>query len=380
MGFRFSKRIRLMPGVRLNVGLRGLSVSAGPRGASVTVGPRGVHGNVGLPGTGLSYRTRLDAPPSRKVAGRREVAAVSGPVSDTRSRAPERIQLSFVGAELKYRDEHGMPLDGAVIQMAKSAFRDQIRSALDGRAADLNAPIDLLQGFYCATPAPSPPGPFPMSNGSPFAVPKPQPSVDPNDPRDYPTRLSDWRIAQAAHTGEPNEVDLEAIAEPVLARLGAITWPRETNISVDLDPTGQILLLAVDLPEPEDMPREEYAVVARSLTLKQTALSGRALNRLYVSHVHGLLFRVIGEAMAAHGAFSQVRVGAYCQRTAPSTARREDVWIAEIAVDRSRWAEIDFRNLVDLDPEQALKRFEPRILVTAAGVFRPIKVSRDFSL
>lgn len=380
MGFRFSKRIRLMPGVRLNVGLRGLSVSAGPRGASLTVGSKGVHGNVGLPGTGLSYRTRLDTPPGRKGAGRHEVAPVSGPVSATRPRPPERIQLSFVGADLEYRDEHGVPLDGAVIQRAKSAFRDQIRSALDGRAADLNAQFDTLRGFHRTTPAPSPPGPFPMSKGAPFAVPKPQPSLDPDDPRDYATRLSDWRIAQAAYVGEPGEIDLEAIAEPVLARLGAITWPRETNISVDLDPTGRTLLLAVDLPEPEDMPLEEYAVVARSLTLKQTALSGRALNRLYASHVHGLLFRIIGEALAAHGALYTVRVGAYCQRTSPSTACREDVWIAEIAVDRARWAEIDFRNLGDLDPEQALKRFEPRIRVTAAGVFRPIKVSRDFSL
>ena len=62
MGFRFSRRIKIMPGVRLNVSKSGVSLSAGPRGASVTLGKRGVYGNVSIPGTGLSYRERLDRP------------------------------------------------------------------------------------------------------------------------------------------------------------------------------------------------------------------------------------------------------------------------------------------------------------------------------
>lgn len=35
-------------------------MSVGPRGASVSFGKRGTYANFGLPGTGLSYRTRLD--------------------------------------------------------------------------------------------------------------------------------------------------------------------------------------------------------------------------------------------------------------------------------------------------------------------------------
>ena len=62
MGFRFSKRITLLPGVRMNISKSGASLSVGPRGASVTMGNRGVYGNVGIPGSGLSYRERLDKP------------------------------------------------------------------------------------------------------------------------------------------------------------------------------------------------------------------------------------------------------------------------------------------------------------------------------
>lgn len=61
MGFRFRKSIRIAPGIRINVGTRGISTTLGPRGASVNVGPNGTYANIGIPGTGLSSRTRLDA-------------------------------------------------------------------------------------------------------------------------------------------------------------------------------------------------------------------------------------------------------------------------------------------------------------------------------
>ncbi len=52
MGFRFQRRIKIMPGVTLNVGKRGVSTSFGRRGAHVTIGQNGVRTTVGIPGTG----------------------------------------------------------------------------------------------------------------------------------------------------------------------------------------------------------------------------------------------------------------------------------------------------------------------------------------
>jgi Protein of unknown function (DUF4236) len=57
MPLRFSRRIKLLPGLRLNVSKSGVSASFGTRGAWVTVGKRGTRTTVGLPGTGLSYTT-----------------------------------------------------------------------------------------------------------------------------------------------------------------------------------------------------------------------------------------------------------------------------------------------------------------------------------
>ncbi len=60
MGFRFQKRIRIFKGLTLNLSKSGTSWSVGGRGASVNLKDGKTTGNVGIPGTGLSYRERLD--------------------------------------------------------------------------------------------------------------------------------------------------------------------------------------------------------------------------------------------------------------------------------------------------------------------------------
>jgi hypothetical protein len=59
MGFRFQKRISLLPGIRLNLSKSGASVTVGKTGLSVNLGKDGATGNVGIPGTGFSYRQKI---------------------------------------------------------------------------------------------------------------------------------------------------------------------------------------------------------------------------------------------------------------------------------------------------------------------------------
>lgn len=60
MGFRFQKRIRIFKGLTLNLSKGGTSWTLGGRGASINLKDSKVTGNVGIPGTGMSYRERLD--------------------------------------------------------------------------------------------------------------------------------------------------------------------------------------------------------------------------------------------------------------------------------------------------------------------------------
>jgi len=55
MSFRFWRRVKILPGVTLNLSKSGGSLSLGPRGAKFTLGSRGRRTTVGIPGTGLFY-------------------------------------------------------------------------------------------------------------------------------------------------------------------------------------------------------------------------------------------------------------------------------------------------------------------------------------
>ena len=66
MGWRFRKSIKLAPGIKINIGKKGISsLSVGPRGAHINVGKNGTSLSTGIPGTGLYNVTRLDKPAGR---------------------------------------------------------------------------------------------------------------------------------------------------------------------------------------------------------------------------------------------------------------------------------------------------------------------------
>jgi hypothetical protein len=57
MGLRFRKYITILPGVRINLTKKGVSLSLGGSGVTRNISKHGVRDTVGLPGTGLSYTT-----------------------------------------------------------------------------------------------------------------------------------------------------------------------------------------------------------------------------------------------------------------------------------------------------------------------------------
>lgn len=86
MAFRFQKRIKIAPGLRLNISKTGISTSVGTNGATVNLGKDGAQSTVGLPGTGLSYRSKL----------------ATGTAPDTRTAAPAKSNrwLAILGTAI----------------------------------------------------------------------------------------------------------------------------------------------------------------------------------------------------------------------------------------------------------------------------------------
>lgn len=57
MGFRFRRIFTILPGVHLNLSKSGGSISLGRKGAMVNVGRGHETVSLGIPGTGIGYRT-----------------------------------------------------------------------------------------------------------------------------------------------------------------------------------------------------------------------------------------------------------------------------------------------------------------------------------
>jgi hypothetical protein len=374
MGFRFSRRIKIMPGVRINVGLRGASVSVGPRGASVTVGRGGAHANVGLPGTGLSYRTRLGGAPQRRAA--------SGGGAGVQ--VPDRLQVRFgPGTELALLDDGGSALVEPVLSAAVRAYRPQLLELLDARATEVSEAEVRALDVHIGTPQPG----EAAACGPAFAQPKP---VRPRDPReidagslqrvqaetawsDYMEKLAAWRAAKAEHEKRFGAApDTGSVLSRVEARLARLEWPRETLVSIDLAGDGRQLLADIDLPELEDMPSGTLSVSRRDAALVEKPLSEANQRRLYRRHVHAILFRVIGEAFAAAPAIGAVQIAGYTQRLSRATGAVEDEYVLAVRVARADWGRIAFSNLEAVDPEAALALFDRRCASDASGAMRPI--------
>jgi hypothetical protein len=85
MGLRFYRRVRLFPGVRINLSRSGISTSIGVRGAHVTVGHGKVRETVGLPGTGISYtETQTTAHATPEASGEPLQASAQSPEDPSR--------------------------------------------------------------------------------------------------------------------------------------------------------------------------------------------------------------------------------------------------------------------------------------------------------
>ena len=135
MAFRFWRRIRITPGVTLNLSKSGGSLSFGPRGAKFTIGPRGKRATVGIPGTGLFYMTML---PSGRSGGRRS-ASCSAPAVPT-VRPEDCLTLGFFKRLVTPDDEEAL-VDGC---------RELVLGNEDKALEHFKNAVHLADGAYLA--------------------------------------------------------------------------------------------------------------------------------------------------------------------------------------------------------------------------------------
>jgi hypothetical protein len=345
MGFRFSKRIQIMPGVRLNLSKSGASWSLGPRGASISIGKRGVYGNIGLPGTGLSWRERLDQPNSRSSEDTDRLP------TRIRPQVPETVTARLVNDEVQFFDDAGNPLVSALIPSAKSAMKDDIRALLAAQEAERNGQIDALRMLHHDVPH-GVQQIYPVTSG------KPQRERY-GSHGEYMQALMSWNAAIANACSADDQV-----ADKLLENLGTLQWPAETNIMVSLQ-AGR-LLLDVDLPEIEDMPARRWKAVVTRMAIEAKPISHKDLAALYRDHVASILLRLIGHSMASSNAIRSVGISAYTQRTT-ATGHLADEYVATVDVTRTAWNGVNLARIGEIEPDNLLRHLGAKLEANSRG-------------
>lgn len=392
MALRFRRSVKLAPGLRLNFSGSGLSLTAGPRGASVNFGSRGTYFNSGIPGTGLYSRSRLSGSSSGS--------------SSARSSAPQEVMVAAKvvidddTGEIKYTYDDGRPLPDEIIAKAKRQNGELIHATIEKAVEKMNAAANGLAEIHLTTPAPTDriryqPRSFPETAPS-----KPVPEVPGFLARIfkslakkveiknavaeelYQKKLADWNKGKgdfdAAEDERRDFLERRVLSEPAAmeqhleSALADIAWPRETMTSFEIRDEGSLVVMDVDLPEVEDMPRKVWSVQGR-YGIKSKNLSDARVQRAYAAHVHGVGFRIAGEVFAVLPTVQTLVLSAYSQRPDVTTGAISDEYLYSVRITREAWSKINFQNLGALDIVEALGQFELRRDMLKSGRFKAIE-------
>jgi len=435
MAFRFRRRIPIMPGVRVNVSKRGLSLSGGVRGASMTAGQHGLHGNVGAPGTGLSYRTRLN---KSKAHQRREAQQHR---TQTMGQGIRELTIHFVmqdNGEIEVVDTSGSPLSAADQRTVKRNYADELKSFLDTQLAQLQSQVADIRQIHEDTPSPDTPPPTYTRES--FSEPEPEPpqyELVPPEPKPpkapggllgrlipalgrraqqrYQRHYAQWQQeveqwqASSAHVQQANaqaknrfdaeqaawqarktahqaeQASLEAhfaqeiesnreLMESVLsAELDDFDWPLPLDIDFDIGLQAKVVWLDVGLAALNHWPQQSARMGARGDRLVLKKMPEKEQRLLAAEFAHGVVLRLSGAAFATLAGIEEVVVSVYRNEVNPATGFDEDTYWLSVKVPRAGFNALNFSDLSRVDPIAAVSAFESQRNMTSTGRFKPIE-------
>lgn len=389
MGIRFRKSIKLAPGVRMNLSGSGISFGLGPRGASVSIGKRGAYLNTGLPGTGFHMR--------QKIGGSNRGNNKSSPNLITMT---VTVEVTDNGT-IEFRDSESNTLPQHIVNAAKKQQGDVIQGLIRKKCEEINGQIEAIGEIHLYTPAPNI---KPQYQFQEFLKPQPTSPIpkkagffdklfgsrhekiekeNEENERKFLREIAEWQeekekfIRSELQRKELIEsdiyTDMEAMENFLEENLQSIIWPRETVVETEIYNNGLQVFIDVDLPEIEDMPNKKATTPQRGYKLSVKEMSFTQIQQLYMKHIHGIGFRIIGEIFSALPITQEVTLSAYSQRLNASTANIKNEYLYSVQVTRNLWSGINFNNLESLDITEALAQFNIIRNMTKNGSFKPIK-------
>jgi len=417
MSFRFSRRVKLLPGVRVNMGLRGASLSVGGRGSTLNLSKRGVRTTLGIPGTGLSW-TSSSTSRRRRTPSTTSGIAKSVAAAEREARAAE-AQASVEAAELEreaqvnsWRAMPGIPSEADYLRATyagtwphatpprpeeaseRAAFQVECEQRAKTKetvsvprvvigilvlAGSLSLGISMgslctgIAGFVVAlallVPELSKPG-------------RRRPLAQTYFSQEWPLHWMELQANWAAYEAWPEQEreraafaarlvqgDLAALAESLEDSLADLEFPFEASCRVAVPEQHETFVL-LDLPEIEDAIAEEKQRALKSGEVKEVRRTQKERQAEYARLATGLALWVARTAFAAGPTLQRVHVAAYTQRRRTGTGELVDDYVYEVCFERevaSQWRPDE------VDPIEVLRSVPSRIDLRADGQLKAIR-------
>ena len=390
MSFRFQRRIKIAPGLNLNLSKSGVGISAGIKGATVSAGNRGLYGNLGLPGTGLSYRTKLNKEGSRRQPS---PAAHLRSYLEAGNELAVRVSVESDG-DVTIQGMNGETFSDSELAVIRKYLGDTIRSALASHCEEMNSNLEELKNIHNgALPASDHPNYEPR----PFDNPKPSPSkplsyglwglIWPPQKRritelnqliekENIAALKRWNSEKKKHFEleekrkklETEEIfeSQDALATVLEYYLSDIEWPIETLIDFDFGDDSSTVAIDVDLPTEDEFPDIEYKVPGRQLKITRSRINATKRRGIYRDYAHGVSLRIAGLV------FNHLPPVGTCVISAYTQSNEDDVYLYSVIIHRKEWEKLDFSSWNKSEPISLFDQFTFERNMTKTGIFKPI--------
>lgn len=407
MSFRFQKRVKVAPGIRLNISKRGISTSVGRRGASVTLGRQGLYGNIGIPGSGLSYRTKLTKSTNQ--------TSNTWYQKDSRN-MPKTVSLKYdkQSYSLIFVDEDDIRVPSQVERDIKKEFRNDIQKLYEQKQKEINEQTAKLLVLHKATLPERTPKELKELAGNMVSfyleVPSSKEIYDetktemeeqlnfleklslifPSNRQKFLDKVKQEADDQYTFEMEQYEQAKEEYEEEKLRRLdqvekviegdsismelwlenflGELDFPLETNISFNILSKSTIYI-DVDLPTLEEIPLTK-ATILKSGKLKVEKKSQREMREHYAIMVGGTALYLCSYAFSLLPTCKTIIMSGYTQVQNKATGHTDDQYIYSLKVEKDIFYSL---NIANVHPIAAFENFEPIINTTKTFIFKEIE-------
>lgn len=399
MAFRFQRRIRIMPGVRLNVSKSGLGASLGFPGASLSVGSTGVHSHAGIPGTGLAYRKKLNSNHSNNISSRGSRALSSGKYLEEFLRSGGQFELGVSineDAEITFNEIGGEPLDDDEVKTLKRLVPEKLRELLQREIDRSNNVIFSIKSTFQDTPNPNKKFQFIRRE---FSEPKPvmpelikkslfsliwpprSKDIDANNAElmdEFAKKTNDWESKKLKFEADEDARlkcetesvlrDVHSMEQVLEKHLSEIDWPVETQIDFDFGNDFRTLAVDIQLPEEDNMPKFEWSMTASQIRISKRAISVSQRRTIYRDYIHAVVFRVLGEVFYRLPSVKIAMISCYIEGIKKANGHNEDQYLVSVIVKRDEWIKLNFDRLNNIDPYECLGGFSTRRSFTKTAV------------